>query len=371
MIVTLIVAVPLIDPYASPGQPSRVHSTAKFIGYMMRNPFDAPVRALSDAEERTLRAYRLRRTREQLAQFGVAAAILFDPVNIRYATGSRNMQVWTARNFVRYAFVPVSGPVVLFDYGGAFHLSRHLETIDELRPAKSWEYGISGDRADEHAGAWADEIVDLFRTTCGSGGRLAIDRGDLLAVLTLQARGIELVDAKGPLNIARSIKSTEEIMAIRSAMVACTESVAAMRHAIRPGVSERELLAILNKENISRGGEHQETRLLASGSRTNPYFNEASERVIEAGDLIVFDTDLIGRYGMFADQNSILGRGTDAAERPAAQALRSRARAARIQCQPHQAGCHISRDVADVMAGPRHLRCKPLRGDRAWPRISR
>ncbi|MCB0224246.1 MAG: aminopeptidase P family protein, partial [Anaerolineae bacterium] len=44
-----------------------------------------------------------------------------------------------------------------------------------------------------------------------------------------------------------------------------------------------------------------ETRLLASGPHTNPWFHECSSRVIEAGDIVAFDTDLIGPYGICAD----------------------------------------------------------------------
>ena len=35
--------------------------------------------------------------------------------------------------------------------------------------------------------------------------------------------------------------------------------------------------------------------------RTNPWFQECSSRRIEAGDLLAFDTDLIGPYGFCAD----------------------------------------------------------------------
>ncbi len=87
--------------------------------------------------EKSVRAYRLNRTRELLKEFNMDGAVLFDPLNLRYATGCRNMQVWTSHHLSRYVFVPVEGPVVLFDYGGAMHLSDDLETIDETRPAKS------------------------------------------------------------------------------------------------------------------------------------------------------------------------------------------------------------------------------------------
>lgn len=44
-----------------------------------------------------------------------------------------------------------------------------------------------------------------------------------------------------------------------------------------------------------------ETRLLASGGRTNPWFQECGEKLIRSGDLVAFDTDLIGPFGYCCD----------------------------------------------------------------------
>ena len=77
--------------------------------------------------------------------------------------------------------------------------------------------------------------------------------------------------------------------------------MAEMQAALRPGISENALWAELHRGNIARGGEWIETRLLSSGPRTNPWFQECSSRIVEAGDLVAFDTDLIGPYGFCAD----------------------------------------------------------------------
>ena len=58
---------------------------------------------------------------------------------------------------------------------------------------------------------------------------------------------------------------------------------------------------MLHAGNIRRGGEWIETQILASGPRTNPWFQEASSRVIENGDILAYDTDLVGAYGMCID----------------------------------------------------------------------
>ena len=76
-----------------------------------------------------------------------------------------------------------------------------------------------------------------------------------------------------------------------------------MREALRPGITENALWAKLHERNIALGGEWIETRLLSSGPRTNPWFRESSMRVIEKGDMVSVDTDLVGPYGYCCDMS--------------------------------------------------------------------
>lgn len=252
-------------------------------------------------DQAALRAYRLRRVRSELIRRDYAAAVLYDPINIRYVVDSTNMQVWVLHNAVRYVFVAVDGPAILFDFHNCEHLSAGIETIDEIRAATSWFYFVTGSRTDERAECWAEEIADLVRIHGGGNRRLAIDHCDPVGVAALDRRGISAHDGKAVLEEARSLKSPEEIKAMRVAIAACEAGMSAMRSALKPGLTENELWAVLHYENIARGGEWIETRLFSSGPRTNPWFQECSDRVMQAGDLLCFDTDLIGPYGYCAD----------------------------------------------------------------------
>jgi hypothetical protein len=71
---------------------------------------DRPLRSPlpSDVLERA-RAYRLSRISKGLIETNCAAALLYDPVNIRYALDSPNMQVWSLHNPDRYALVFAEG----------------------------------------------------------------------------------------------------------------------------------------------------------------------------------------------------------------------------------------------------------------------
>src|SRR3546814_1482846 len=84
-------------------------------------------------------------------------------------------------------------------------------------------------------------------------------------------------------------------------------------------MTENALWSILNQVNAARGGEWIETRLLAAGPRSNPWFHECGDAVIAAGDFVSFDTDMIGPYGYCADvSRSFLcgdGRPSDAQRR--------------------------------------------------------
>ena len=250
---------------------------------------------------RRMRAYRLSRVREQLRAHDYAGCLLFDPINIRYATGSRNMAVWTLHNDARYCFVPTEGPIVLFDYRNCEFMSDDLETIDEVRPTTPWFFFGAGPRYAEKAVAWAAEIAELVDRHGGGNRRLAVDHCGPEGAAELIKLGVELVNGQEVLELARVIKSADEVACMNIAISVCEAGMARMHDSLRAGMTENALWSILDQTNVEMGGEWMETRLLASGGRTNPWFQECSDRVIRAGELVAFDTDLIGPFGYCAD----------------------------------------------------------------------
>jgi Xaa-Pro dipeptidase len=245
-----------------------------------------------------LEGSRLERLRGSIAAAGCDAGLFYDPTNIRYATGTSNMQVYALHNPCRYAFVPVEGDVVLFEFKGCEHLSAGHENVAEVRPAVSWYDFVSGGRVEEFARTWATEIVDLLG---GVGGNLAVDRLDPIGFIELQRRGVTVHDGQRVANRARMIKTDAEVGAIRIAVAACEVAIADMHESLEPGLTENELWSVLHRSNIASGGEWLETRLLTSGERTNPWYQECSDKVIESGELVAFDTDLIGIGGYSVD----------------------------------------------------------------------
>ncbi|MBM3522068.1 MAG: aminopeptidase P family protein, partial [Alphaproteobacteria bacterium] len=250
-----------------------------------------------------MRAYRLGRLRAELGRMDIGACVLFDPSNIRYATGSRNMHIYTLRLPLRYAFVPISGPVVLFDYFGSEHLAANLETIAEVRPAVPWDLASAGEQGEARVQRFAAEIVDLMRRHCGRNRRVALDMFDHRAARALEAAGAKVCSAEKPVEMARQVKSPDEIACMNMSVAVCETALARMRRALEPGMTENRLWAILHETNIAMGGEWIETRLLVSGGRTNPWFQESSDRVIRDGDLVAIDTDLFGPFGYGCDMS--------------------------------------------------------------------
>ena len=122
----------------------------------------------------------------------------------------------------------------------------------------------------------------------------------------LEAQGFDIEDGEEVTEKSRSIKGPDEILAMRCASHACETSVKAMENFARANVgngktSEDQIWAILHAENINRGGEWIETRLLSSGQRTNPWFQECGPRITQPNEIISFDTDLVGSYGICVD----------------------------------------------------------------------
>ena len=248
-----------------------------------------------------VRRYRLGRLREELKRRDYGGLLLFDQINTRYATDATNMQVWCSHYETRCVFLAAEGPCVLFDYSNLPHLAEGLATVDEYRVMPSFYYFTAGPDSERRVQRFGDEIADLMRAHGGGNRRLAVDRLSHLGSDALRARGLELHNGEEVAEQARAVKSPEELALIRHAISVCETAIGDMHDALEPGITENALWAKLHETNIRLGGEWIETRLLSSGPRTNPWFRECSMRRIEGGDLVCFDTDLIGPYGYCAD----------------------------------------------------------------------
>lgn len=252
-----------------------------------------------------------------MAARDVGALVLTDIVNIRYCTGVAVMPLWTAVNIAHYVVVPVTGDPVIFEYGGAeFRQRAHWP---DVRPSMFWQARVTDADSPGKAQAWARQIDGVLRERGLAGERVGIDVLDFNGYAALQAQGLALTDADRTLSAARIVKLADEVELMRRSCALVESALHAMEAAIRPGISENELLALFWHRLLAGGGEHCFTRLLVSGPKTNPWFHEADGRQVEAGDLVAIDTDAIGPEGYAADfsRTFLCGERASAAQREA------------------------------------------------------
>ena len=248
-----------------------------------------------------MRQARLDRIVAELQLRDYDAVLLFDPLSIRYATDTTHMQLWNAHNPFRACLVTADGHMVLWEYGGYAYLSEYNPLVSEVRFGASFFYFATGQRTEEKAEKFAEQIIDVLQQRVGKGRRVAVDKIQIAGLRALDAAGVEVMDGEELMEKTRAIKTPDEIHAMRCAIHACEASIAEMREATEPGMTENDVWAELHKSNIRRGGEWIETRILSSGQRTNPWFQECGPRIIGNNEIVAFDTDLIGCYGMCTD----------------------------------------------------------------------
>lgn len=146
----------------------------------------------------------------------------------------------------------------------------------------------------------------LVREHSGGNMRLAVDKIMMVGLRALKNLDFELMEGEELTKKGFVIKGPDEIKAMRCASHACETAVRAMGVAAPAGVpkgqmSEDDIRVVQHAENIRRGGEWIETRLLASGPHTNPWFQECGPRLVQNNEIVSFDTDLIGSYGICVD----------------------------------------------------------------------
>ena len=253
-------------------------------------------RALPAIDTQRMLSYRLQRVRDQLRRAGAAMGIFVSPVSLRYAVDYSGYALFQAHIPSSYLFVAADGPVVMH---GIFGDPPPL--VDAVRPARPIAYFHAGSRMSEHAHLLAGDIKRFLDKLGTDNRRVAIEYVNPSVTQAAMASGLEVIDAAGLIEEARMIKSEDEIECMRWSIAVADLGIEKMKAAARPGITELQLWGLLNYTNLANDGNWHDGRMLSSGNRINPWYQEASERKLEAGDLVGFDTDMVGPFGYCAD----------------------------------------------------------------------
>jgi Xaa-Pro aminopeptidase len=240
-----------------------------------------------------LRAQRLERAKAQINTDGLGAILTWDEANIRYMTSyyvTTPLRVLEAQA----VFCPRNGEPHLIGGATPSEVERRMPWMEgRVHP----NFGLARPGAvnadDPVIARWVDGIVALMVEHGVDKEPLGLD-GTTLSYLFAEAfkkRGIQIVHGKPTMDVARMIKTVDEIELMRITCANSEKAFAAIVDAIRPGVCECDLVGIGIKALYEEGDDHTEDLVCCSGYNTNPYGWSFTDKPIRPGDLIYIDVD--------------------------------------------------------------------------------
>ena len=252
-------------------------------------------RELPQIDFDVMHAYRLGRIRSALREADAAMCVLVSPVSLRYAVDYKTYALFQSHVPTSYLFVPVEGPLIIHHVYGASPL------VDDVRVGRPISFFDGGPEMSEGARLLADDVIIYLKDIGTDNRRVAVEYVNPSITMALMQRGLDVIDGVAIAERARLIKSEDEINCMHWSIAVAEFGIARIRDAIKPGVTELQLFGLLNYINLANNGEWHDGRMLASGPRINPWCQEATQRQIEAGDLVGVDTDMVGPFSYMAD----------------------------------------------------------------------
>src|SRR6202167_594002 len=237
-----------------------------------------------------LRAYRLARAREALAQSDLGAMLLFDFYNIRYVS-----QTWVGGalgdKMSRYCLLTRGGEPILWDFGSA---ARHHQLFAPWLEPENCRAGMLGLRGAiaPRAGLFESavkEIVGLLSDQGLMDQPVGIDIVELPFLFEIQKAGVDIRDAQQLMLDARQIKNPDELMLLSQAAAMVDGVYQDVFEALKPGIRENEIVALANKRLYEMGSDQVEAINAVSGERCNPHPHNFTDRLIRPGDQAFFD----------------------------------------------------------------------------------
>jgi Xaa-Pro dipeptidase len=237
-----------------------------------------------------LRRYRIQRVQDQLKKSNIGALLLFDMNNIRYTTAS-HIGNWARDKYFRCALIMRDQQPIMWDIGSS--AKQHKMHNPWIHPdnwravVSSWRGSIAEEVGVEKANA--KRIAGILRDHGLADEPLGIDVVEIPVLKALEAEGLTIANAEGLMQAARVIKSVDEVSLLETAATLVDAAYDELFRAMRPGVKESELVAVVNHVLYNMGSENVEAVNAISGDRCSPHPHVFSDRYLRPGDLAYFD----------------------------------------------------------------------------------
>jgi Xaa-Pro aminopeptidase len=108
-------------------------------------------------------------------------------------------------------------------------------------------------------------------------------------LFALQKEGINVVDGQQVMQLARMIKTEDEITLLNTACMMVDSAYTHLYEAMRPGMRENECVGLVAKVLYDLGSEHVEGVNAISGERCSPHPHVYTDRALRPGDPAYFD----------------------------------------------------------------------------------
>lgn len=136
----------------------------------------------------------------------------------------------------------------------------------------------------------ADPVADLAQAL--SPGKLGVDKfwyAKFLIPLMARRPDVAVVEGSFPIDLCRMTKDETERAAMRHSSAMNDQVIHAAISAIREGVRENELAALVNREFLARGADCEGTQLVCFGPNGADPHHSGDSTVLKPGDSVIFD----------------------------------------------------------------------------------
>jgi Xaa-Pro dipeptidase len=169
----------------------------------------------------------------------------------------------------------------------------------------------------------------------------------------LQKGSAELVSFDRPFDMARAVKSDEELAGIRHSMEIIEDGFWAMLKEYKPGKTEAEIMAPAVNRFFAGGAGLQMMNIVLSGTNgeAQAHFKVPRDRKVSAGDLLLYSLEIAGPEGYWVEFSRPLIQGNISATiKRMADVYPEALEAARVLMREGEPIKNVHREAADFFA---------------------